>query len=53
VELAVGDTPIAEGTAGYYYHLASGEVHSAARDTGLQDRLIDYCAAVSGINLPS
>jgi len=51
VELAVGDSAIAAGTAGFYYHLAPGELHPAAHDEALQDRLLAYCADVSRVSL--
>lgn len=49
--LAVGDDAAARGTGGYHYHRQPGPVHDAARDPGLQDRLLDLCRDVSGLSL--
>jgi len=40
-------------TAGYFYHQRPREVHPAARDTGFQDELLDYCATLTGVALPA
>jgi NAD(P)-dependent dehydrogenase (short-subunit alcohol dehydrogenase family) len=50
--LAVSDEPAALVTGRYFYHQRPGKVSQAAQDTELQDRLIDYCRAQSGIALP-
>ena len=49
--LAVSDEPGALGSGGYFYHLQPGEVHPAARDVGVQERLLGYCREVSGVGL--
>jgi NAD(P)-dependent dehydrogenase (short-subunit alcohol dehydrogenase family) len=49
--LAVSDDPEARETGGYFYHLRHGDVHPAAKDPKLQDRLLDYCREVSGVTL--
>jgi NAD(P)-dependent dehydrogenase (short-subunit alcohol dehydrogenase family) len=50
--LAVSDDPAATGTAGYFYHQRPRPVHPAARDAAVQDRLLDYCAELTGTPLP-
>jgi hypothetical protein len=35
----------------FFYHLKVRDVHPAARDEALQDRLLDYCRAQSGVAL--
>jgi NAD(P)-dependent dehydrogenase (short-subunit alcohol dehydrogenase family) len=49
--LAVSDDAAAQGSGGYYYHQRPADVQPAARDPGLQDRLLDYCRDVSGVAL--
>lgn len=53
--LAAGDDPAARetgmGTGGFFYHKRPGDVHPAAHDPELQDRLLDYCREVSGVVL--
>jgi NAD(P)-dependent dehydrogenase (short-subunit alcohol dehydrogenase family) len=49
--LAVSDDAAAQGSGGYYYHQRPADVHPAARDPALQDRLLDYCRDVSGVAL--
>jgi NAD(P)-dependent dehydrogenase (short-subunit alcohol dehydrogenase family) len=49
--LAVSDAPAAQVTAGYFYHQRLKDVHSAAQDPELQDRLLDYCRDRSGVAL--
>jgi NAD(P)-dependent dehydrogenase (short-subunit alcohol dehydrogenase family) len=51
--LAVSDDPDALKTSRYLYHQRPAQEHPAVRDTGLQDRLLDYCRDVSGIELKS
>jgi len=36
----------------YFYHLQTADVHPAARDPVLQERLFEYCRDVSGVSLP-
>jgi NAD(P)-dependent dehydrogenase (short-subunit alcohol dehydrogenase family) len=47
--LAVSDEAAARGSGGYFYHRRPADVHPAARDPELQDRLLDYCGDVSGL----
>ena len=49
--LAVSDEVAALGSGGYFYHQQPADVHPAARDPGLQARLLDYCGDVSGVAL--
>ncbi|GLY91683.1 SDR family NAD(P)-dependent oxidoreductase [Actinoallomurus iriomotensis] len=51
VWLAVSDDPDARETGGYLYHRRPADLHPSARDTELQDRLLDYCRDVSGVLL--
>jgi NAD(P)-dependent dehydrogenase (short-subunit alcohol dehydrogenase family) len=50
--LATSDDPSAQTTSGYFYHLKRREPNPEARDTALQDRLIDICREISGVELP-
>jgi hypothetical protein len=43
--------PAAQTTGGFFYHRRPADAHPAARDPELQDRLLAYCAQVSGIAL--
>lgn len=49
--LAVSDDKAARETARYLFHKRPADEHPAARDTGAQDRLLDYCRDVSGVAL--
>lgn len=49
--LAVSDDPDARVTGGYFYHQRRRDANPAAQDTGLQDRLLDYCRDQSGVAL--
>lgn len=49
--LATGDDAEARTTGGYFYHKRPAELSPAARDTALQDRLLDQCREVSGVTL--
>jgi len=51
--LAVSDDRAAKVTGCYFYHQQIGDVNPAAHDTGLQDRLLDYCRDLSGVTLVS
>ena len=51
--LAVSDDPAATVSGGYFYHQRPREPNPAARDTGLQDALLDYCASLTGTPLPA
>ncbi len=50
--LAVSDDPAAKVTAEYFYHQRPRDVHPAARETGFQEELLAYCAALTGLTLP-
>ncbi|MBC8091510.1 MAG: SDR family NAD(P)-dependent oxidoreductase [Pseudonocardia sp.] len=49
--LAVGADEGARRTGRFLYHRRPAELHPAARDTELQDRLLDHCRAVSGVTM--
>ncbi len=49
--LAVGDDPEAHKTGRYLYRQRPADLHPAARDPELQDRLLDYCRDLSGVAL--
>jgi NAD(P)-dependent dehydrogenase (short-subunit alcohol dehydrogenase family) len=53
VWLATSDDPAAKTTGGYFYHLKPRQPNPQARDIGLQERLIEICRAVSGVELAS
>jgi hypothetical protein len=38
-------------TGGYFYHQEPRTAHPAARDLTIQDRLLRYCAALTGVTL--
>lgn len=50
--LAAGEDDISRRTGRFLYHRRPAEMHPAATDTRLQDRLLDYCREVSGVSLP-
>jgi NAD(P)-dependent dehydrogenase (short-subunit alcohol dehydrogenase family) len=50
--LAASDEPAARTTGGYFYHLKPRDPNPEARDVALQDRLIDICREISGIDMP-
>ena len=50
--LATSDEPAARTSGGYFYHLKRREPNPETRDVALQDRLIDICREVSGVDLP-
>jgi NAD(P)-dependent dehydrogenase (short-subunit alcohol dehydrogenase family) len=50
--LATSDDPVARTTGGYFYHLKRREPNPEARDAALQDKLIDICREISGVELP-
>jgi NAD(P)-dependent dehydrogenase (short-subunit alcohol dehydrogenase family) len=52
VWLAV-DPETEESTGGYYFHLHPRDSHPAASDPELQNRLLDYCAELTGTAIPS
>ena len=49
--LATGDDAAARTTAGYFYHLKPREPNQEARDVALQDRLLEICREISGVDL--
>jgi NAD(P)-dependent dehydrogenase (short-subunit alcohol dehydrogenase family) len=49
--LAASDDTAARVTGSYFYHQRTREVHPAARDSAFQERLLDYCATLTGIPL--
>lgn len=49
VWLATSEDPAALGTAGFFRHQQPGNLHPSAHDPRLQDRLMAYCAEVSGV----
>ena len=51
VWLATGEDEGARRTGRYLYHREPAELHPAARDTALQDALLDRCRQVSGVPL--
>jgi NAD(P)-dependent dehydrogenase (short-subunit alcohol dehydrogenase family) len=53
VWLAVSCDPAAAVSGEYFYHMNRKQPLPAARDIGLQDRLLDFCARVTGLELPS
>ena len=50
--LATSDDAEAKTTGGYFYHLKRREPNPEAREISVQDRLIDICQEISGINMP-
>jgi NAD(P)-dependent dehydrogenase (short-subunit alcohol dehydrogenase family) len=50
--LAVSNDPAATVTGGYFYHQQPLQTHPAARDVKVQDELLDYCAELTGTELP-
>jgi NAD(P)-dependent dehydrogenase (short-subunit alcohol dehydrogenase family) len=50
--LAVGDSPSALVTGKYFFHMQEREPNRQALDTRLQDRLLEACARMSGIDMP-
>jgi NAD(P)-dependent dehydrogenase (short-subunit alcohol dehydrogenase family) len=51
--LAVSDDPAATVSGQYFYHQKLRPVHPDARRSDLQDALLDYCAGLTGVTLPS
>jgi NAD(P)-dependent dehydrogenase (short-subunit alcohol dehydrogenase family) len=49
--LAVSPDPGPRVTGGYLYHQKPRTAHPAARDLKVQDRLLRYCAALTGVTL--
>jgi NAD(P)-dependent dehydrogenase (short-subunit alcohol dehydrogenase family) len=50
--LAASDDPDAQTTAGYFYHLKPREPNPQSRDISLQNRLLDICEEISGVEMP-
>ena len=38
-------------TGGYFYHQKPRAAHPAASDLEIQDQLLSYCAALTGVTL--
>jgi NAD(P)-dependent dehydrogenase (short-subunit alcohol dehydrogenase family) len=53
VWLAVSDDPAARVTGGYFYHLRPREPNPEANDAALQERLLEACRRLSGIEMPA
>jgi NAD(P)-dependent dehydrogenase (short-subunit alcohol dehydrogenase family) len=51
--LAVSDEPAATVTGQYFYHQRLQRMDPEARREDLQDRLLNYCADLTGVSLPS
>jgi NAD(P)-dependent dehydrogenase (short-subunit alcohol dehydrogenase family) len=49
VWLAVSDDPQARSSGGYYYHRGPWETHPATSDPGVQQRLLDACRDLTGV----
>ncbi len=50
--LATSDDAEAKTTGGYFYHLKRREPNREAREESVQDRLVDICQQISGVNMP-
>jgi NAD(P)-dependent dehydrogenase (short-subunit alcohol dehydrogenase family) len=50
--LATSDDPAARTSGGYFYHLKRREPNPEARDVALQERLLDICREISGVDMP-
>ncbi|MCQ8783641.1 SDR family NAD(P)-dependent oxidoreductase [Mangrovibrevibacter kandeliae] len=50
--LAAGDDPQARVTGGYFHHMRHRSPNPEAGNVAVQDRLLDLCAACSGISMP-
>lgn len=50
--LAVSDDDEARVSGGYWYHQQRRRPHPATMDAALQDQLLDYCASLTGVDLP-
>jgi NAD(P)-dependent dehydrogenase (short-subunit alcohol dehydrogenase family) len=53
VWLAVSDDPAALVSGEYFYHMNRKHPLPATRDVSLQDRLLDFCSRVTGVELPA
>ena len=52
VWLAVSGDEGAQVTGEYFFHMQSRQPNPAVYDVNLQDRLIEACAALSGVSSP-
>jgi NAD(P)-dependent dehydrogenase (short-subunit alcohol dehydrogenase family) len=50
--LAVSDDHAARTSGRYFFHQVARAAHPAASTSELQDELIDYCAGLTGVELP-
>lgn len=50
--LSASDDPEAVATGRYFYHQQKQRMNPAAERTELQDRLLGYCAELTGVTLP-
>jgi NAD(P)-dependent dehydrogenase (short-subunit alcohol dehydrogenase family) len=50
--LAASHDSAARTTGSYFYHLKRRDPNPEARDVALQDRLLDICREISGVDLP-
>jgi hypothetical protein len=53
VWLAVSDDPSALVSGEYFYHMTRKHPLPVTRDVSLQDRLLDFCSRVTGVELPA
>jgi hypothetical protein len=53
VWLAVGDDPGAQVTGKYFYHMRLRNPLAATHNTKVQERLLDACKRISGVDLPA
>ena len=53
VWLAVSNDPAATVSGGYFYHMNRKQPLPATSDISLQERLLDFCSRVTGVELPS
>jgi NAD(P)-dependent dehydrogenase (short-subunit alcohol dehydrogenase family) len=51
--LAVSEDAAARASGSYFYHQRKRGANPAAADVGLQDALLERCAAISGVTLPA
>jgi NAD(P)-dependent dehydrogenase (short-subunit alcohol dehydrogenase family) len=49
--LATSGDPAAQATGSYFYHQRPRRLSPSARREALQDRLLDYCRVISGVEL--
>jgi NAD(P)-dependent dehydrogenase (short-subunit alcohol dehydrogenase family) len=50
--LAVSDEPAAQVSGSYFYHQREERPNPAARDAGVQAKLLRVCAEITGVELP-